>query len=138
MLPNPDDLPSGLGKGIVVVAVASDVAIELLGPVVGVCARRGPVLRAPMPEAPVNEHRDSLAWEYDVSSAAKSLQRSMVLPKPEPPLMQLRAKRQLWPVLGRGCALNDWWRRRRRGRKRLKSLEHKRAEKDRDVRTGPL
>jgi hypothetical protein len=73
MLPDADDLPSCLGKGIIVVAVASDVAIELLGPVIGVRARRGPVLRAPMPEAPVNEHRDPLPGEYDVGSAAEHL-----------------------------------------------------------------
>jgi hypothetical protein len=64
----PEDTPPGGFEGLVVGPVALDVPRELRRPIVAVRARRLPVLRAPVPEAPIDEYGDAHSGENDVRS----------------------------------------------------------------------
>ena len=68
MLPDTDHLPARLVQGEVVLAVAGHVPLELGLPVIDMGAGNIPMIGAAVPEAPINENRDSKTHEDDVDS----------------------------------------------------------------------
>jgi hypothetical protein len=82
MLPDPDDLPTCRGQQAVDPIVSLSIPIELRTPILAVCLRRPSVVGAAMPEAAIDEHRDSLGREHDVCSMSDALYRASVLEEP--------------------------------------------------------
>lgn len=66
MLPNPNDPPSVTPQQPTLHAVARDVALDLASPEIRVVLRPRRVLRTPVPEAAVDEHREALLRKHEV------------------------------------------------------------------------
>src|ERR1700689_309219 len=87
---------SGRGEGLVGGAVALDVPGQLGRPVPLVALRLGAVLRAGVPEAPVDEHRDLAPGERDVrADPAERQANPEILPVPAPQAGQRGPEREL-------------------------------------------
>lgn len=95
MFPDSVDCPSRLGEFMVVSSVAIDVRLELLLPPSSVRRRSRCVLGAAVPEAPVDEHDQSVAREDDVRSAAESDDRGVVYTEASATLVELSSQREL-------------------------------------------
>lgn len=95
VFPSPQYCPARRGEQAVSVGVPGLVSGQLVRPERGVCGGAAPVLRASMPEAAVDEHRDSCGSEDDVRTAAQSGQWGPINPVPQPRCMQEAADRQL-------------------------------------------
>jgi hypothetical protein len=78
MLPEPEDDPSGVAESFCGFGVARNVFRELLGPVGRVRLGAGPMLRARMPVAAVDEDRDPPLREYDVRRPPQGRFRAVV------------------------------------------------------------
>ena len=70
VFPDSDNPPAGFTETAICVGVASLVSLDLGDPEVGVLLRRPMMLRAAMPEAPIEKDRDLGSSENDVRSAA--------------------------------------------------------------------
>src|SRR4051794_40320441 len=99
-------MPPGLDEGGFVVAIALDVPLQLRSPVSAVCSRFRPVLRAAVPIAAVNEHREPRPCEEDVS-AREVATRARVLAKAEPGPVQYRPHGDFGPRIRRPVALHN-------------------------------
>lgn len=73
MLPNAEHLPAGGFEAVPRVAVSLDVRRELFCPPPSVGLRARPVGWAAMPEAPIDEHRDSKPRKRNVDSTPRPL-----------------------------------------------------------------
>src|ERR1700722_2815857 len=78
VFPHPNDLPPGLSKPSISVTVTLPVPPELLFPPLGVRSWACPVLRARMPEAPIDHHRNSTGSEDDVGAPPQPRNRRSV------------------------------------------------------------
>jgi len=78
MLPDPDYGPSGCAEFGVIEAITLDISSDLRPPVGGIGSGAGPVLRAVVPEAAINEDGHLLATEGDVGPTAQACYGSYV------------------------------------------------------------
>lgn len=83
MLPIPSDVPALIAKFLVRFAVAFFVSRELGSPVVSIQLRKRGVLRAPVPEASIDEDSQARSREDDVSPATLVATRREVDSVPE-------------------------------------------------------
>jgi len=84
VFPEPEDLPTGGYQPCICIAVPRDVRRQLPSPPRGVHLGVGCVDRAPMPEAAVDEHRDTRRDEREVGAAAGARKRPIhPIAKPE-------------------------------------------------------
>jgi hypothetical protein len=76
VLPHAQYVPTLFVQASIRVRVTSPVASDLVSPERGVCASRRPVVvRAPVPEAPVEEHGDPYLGEDQIGGSANLLDR---------------------------------------------------------------
>lgn len=94
MLPNAYHYPSLLPEFHVGVGIPPTVRLDLISPPVCVLFRPRAVLRTAVPEAPVDEDRDSLAGEGDVG-ATTEVRQGVVHAKAETAAVKQRPKRGL-------------------------------------------
>lgn len=79
VLPDPDDSPARCAESPVRVSVAMHVAGDLVGPVPAVYIVAPPtMLRAAVPEAPIDEHSDTKSGEHEVGTAIEISERPNV------------------------------------------------------------
>lgn len=89
VFPYPHDNPSSGTQGLVILAVALDVAVEFGAPVDAVRFGLHTVLRAAMPEAPIGEHCHASLREHSVGATAHSRLGCSVLEEPQAEAVQL-------------------------------------------------
>ena len=92
MLPEAHDVPSCLSESFIGVPVASLVSVDLCSPVGAVLLWPGPMDRATMPEAAVDEDRYAFPRENDVDLSANTGENASLHAVPEPPSVQRRSK----------------------------------------------
>ena len=97
MLPETDDLPSGLPQPRVGVGVAGAVRLELAAPPLGVRLGPGTVLGAGVPEAAVREDGHPSPREENVRPPPKARQRGAVDPEAQAEAVEGRAELDLGP-----------------------------------------
>jgi hypothetical protein len=108
VLPNAEDMPAGRCERRRRDAVPLNVAIELLGPVRRVVAWVDAMIRAPVPEAAVEEHGYAGASEGDVcAGCCANAFDAIVDAVPAPRTMQCRPKAELRPGVAAAVAAHD-------------------------------
>jgi hypothetical protein len=107
VLPHADYVPASRSERGIVPAIPLDVSIQLDRPVRRVSARIGPVIRTSVPEAAVDEHRDSSCRKDHVGPAAQPGNRRRVLAEAKTATVQLRTQCYLRPGLAGSVALHD-------------------------------
>ena len=95
MLPNPHDLPTGVGQQTIGFPIPGHVPVKLCLPPRNIAFGQGGVLRALMPPTTVDKHGDLLSGKDHVGLASDVWHRSAMNPVPETSAMQLSPKRQL-------------------------------------------
>ena len=95
VLPDPQDLPPGGTQFGVSVTVPGTVQVDLPAPPFGVCLRRYVVLRAAVPEAPVDEDREPGPCEGDVDGSSAVSRNLDLHTEPEPSSMECLPKSDL-------------------------------------------
>lgn len=95
MLPNTNDRPPSSLEGGVIAQVAVYVARDLRVPVVAVRDRLSAVLRARVPETPVDEDSDSSSRENDVCTTGTARLGSDIDVEPQPTAMKSGTERAL-------------------------------------------
>ena len=95
MLPDPTDSPTGGPQLVVVETITLHVAIEFCRPPGPVRRWSRRMLRTPVPEAAVNEHRQTYGAEDDVSLTSEPYYWSAVLSEAEAGPVQGRSNPQL-------------------------------------------
>jgi hypothetical protein len=83
VLPDPDDPPTRCDQQAVDPIVSLPVSIELRSPILAVCLRHVAVVGAAMPEATIDEYRDSLGREHYVRPMSNASYRAPVLKEPQ-------------------------------------------------------
>lgn len=84
-------LPSELRQLVILASITSDVLLKLASPPSRVVLRSGSMLRATVPEATVDEHRDPSSSKGHIGGSRHTPQ---VHPVPEAELVQLTPKRK--------------------------------------------
>ena len=96
VLPYPDDDPPCGREGDIVAAIASDIPVELLTPPLAVGLGCLTMQRTAVPEASVDEHRDTSTCEDDIGSHEHRVNHEAeVLAEPEPAGVQDRPETEL-------------------------------------------
>ena len=96
VLPNPDHRPAVLGKGLIDLAIASYVSLELGPPVAGVVPRVHSMIGAAVPKATIDKDRYPNPREDDVGAdEATTGANRVVLPKTKACTMKGRAQPKL-------------------------------------------
>lgn len=115
MFPDANVEPSGFRQALPSVRVPLDVALDLRSPEFPIGPRNRLVLLAAVPEAPVNEDRDSRRAEHDVGGAPDRRQRPGVDPvsksgrvKPTPQLQLDSRVATALPAHAVADALIEW------------------------------
>jgi hypothetical protein len=119
VLPDSDHGPFGGAELGVVTSIPLDVSGDLRAPVGRIGPGTGAVLRAPMPEAAIDEDGHFLAPEDNVRSAAEAVQRLRVDAIAKAPPVKLRPKRKLRSGIALSVSLHGCPDRGRRGRGRF-------------------
>lgn len=79
MLSNPNRQPSRLLEATVGISVAATISLDLVTPEFSVPLQPCAVYRAPVPEAPVDEHRYLRGAEDEISVATLTLSRTLII-----------------------------------------------------------
>jgi hypothetical protein len=96
VLPNAQNFPAAQGECRFGAQIARDIRLQLRLPICPVGPRQGSVLWAPVPEAPVDEDRDTIAREDNVGSRSDpGFHNGVVDPKPSTTRVKLAAKKPL-------------------------------------------
>ena len=95
VLPEACDVPSRLLESFIGVPVASLVSLDLCSPVGGVLLWPGPMDRATMPEAAVDEDRHTFPGENDIDLSANTGENASLHAVPESASMQRRSEMHL-------------------------------------------
>lgn len=95
VLPHSQHSPPGGGQDAVSVSIPCSSSVHFCGPVASVRLGDREVLRAPVPEAAVDEDRDFLAWKDDIGSPAYAFDRGSVDEVAQASTVQLRPQLQL-------------------------------------------
>ena len=106
MLPEAQHRPPGLLKVCGGLAVALDVAGDLVRPVLGVCGRLGVVVGASVPVAAVDEHGDAGLAQDQIGGAGKLRLGPRGHPEPDASLMHGGAHRYLGLGVAAAVALH--------------------------------
>ncbi len=146
VLPDANDYPAGRGERHVRFFVSLAVPVDLGGPPCRVAPRDPAMLRAPMPETPVDEHGDLRAREGNVDGPARNPRNRLLHPEsktacmerlPEPDLRERVSARVLGHPLGDGRGTcHDWSLRGRAGRVPVKPGDLP-CDRHRLLRAGP-
>ena len=105
VLPDSDHEPTGGLQPSRGILVAATIGLEFLPPPLSIVPRHGSVLRAQMPEAAVDEHRNSLTGEDDVDPSAPPVERR-VDAVTETPTPEFLSERNLWCCAGSALTLH--------------------------------
>ena len=106
VLPDPDDGPPQSGQAFIRVAVPTHVCLKLGSPPFGVALRPGSVDRAPVPEATIHKHGDTLLREDHVGRPRGPRQQPTLQSEAQSHAVQGRAERPLGIVVSSARALH--------------------------------
>lgn len=101
MLPDAQHPPPRSTQPAIGVCIAQSIGLDLCPPIRGVGLWPGPMLGTPVPEAAIDEDRNTSAGEEDVCAPSKARQGLAIDPKPESATMQQRTDGQLRPGVTR-------------------------------------
>ena len=99
MLPDSEHRPTCFAQPIDLFGIPLDIACDLRIPVAAVGSRPPGVVGTPVPKAPVNKYRNSLAGECDVRSGRPRANRHRVV-NPEPPAASVKCRAECYLRLG--------------------------------------
>jgi hypothetical protein len=89
------------------VCVAQPITRYLRTPEALIGLGRAQMLWTAMPEAAIEEHRYSGAWENQISCSAQTRNRPEVHPVPQPQGMYRRAQREFWTSIASAIGPHD-------------------------------
>ena len=92
MFPESYDVPSCFSESFIGVPVASLILVDLCSPVGSVLLWPGPVGRATMPEAAVDENCHAFPRENNIDLSVNTGENASLYTVPEPPSMQRRSE----------------------------------------------
>lgn len=95
VFPYPHGRPTGLAQPAVSFAISCSIPLDLVGPELSVRDCDSVMVRAPMPEAAVQEDRDLGSCEYQICGATQLLDRTHGDPIPQTECMHCRPQRYL-------------------------------------------